>query len=339
MKVLVTGGTGYIGSHTCVELIEAGHEPIATDNLYNSSPESLNRVKMITGKEVPFYEGDVRDEALLHRIFEDHPDIECAIHFAGLKAVGESVSKPLMYYENNLGSTMTLARVMAEHGVKKIIFSSSATVYSGDNEMPLCETSKTGNCTNPYGWTKFMCEQILRDLTVADPEWSVVNLRYFNPVGAHPSGLIGEHPNGIPNNLMPFISQVAVGKRPHLNVFGNDYPTHDGTGVRDYIHVVDLAKGHVAAVDYAMKNTGEVVFNLGTGTGYSVLDMVKAFETANNIPVPYVIAPRRPGDLATCYADPAKSREVLGWTATKDQTDLCRDTWNWQSKNPNGFDK
>ncbi|MBR2001394.1 MAG: UDP-glucose 4-epimerase GalE [Firmicutes bacterium] len=339
MKVLVTGGTGYIGSHTCVELIEAGHEPIATDNLYNSSPESLNRVKMITGKEVPFYEGDVRDEALLHRIFEDHPDIECAIHFAGLKAVGESVSKPLMYYENNLGSTMTLARVMAEHGVKKIIFSSSATVYSGDNEMPLCETSKTGNCTNPYGWTKFMCEQILRDLTVADPEWSVVNLRYFNPVGAHPSGLIGEHPNGIPNNLMPFISQVAVGKRPHLNVFGNDYPTHDGTGVRDYIHVVDLAKGHVAAVDYAMENTGEVVFNLGTGTGYSVLDMVKAFETANNIPVPYVIAPRRPGDLATCYADPAKSREVLGWTATKDQTDMCRDTWNWQSKNPNGFDK
>ena len=339
MKVLVTGGTGYIGSHTCVELIEAGHEPIATDNLYNSSPESLNRVKMITGKEVPFYEGDVRDEALLHRIFEDHPDIECAIHFAGLKAVGESVSKPLMYYENNLGSTMTLARVMAEHGVKKIIFSSSATVYSGDNEMPLCETSKTGNCTNPYGWTKFMCEQILRDLTVADPEWSVVNLRYFNPVGAHPSGLIGEHPNGIPNNLMPFISQVAVGKRPHLNVFGNDYPTHDGTGVRDYIHVVDLAKGHVAAVDYAMENTGEVVFNLGTGTGYSVLDMVKAFETANNIPVPYVIAPRRPGDLATCYADPAKSAEVLGWKATKDQTDMCRDTWNWQSKNPNGFDK
>ena len=338
MKVLVTGGTGYIGSHTCVELIEAGHDPIVTDNLCNSNPESLNRVKMITGKELPFYEGDVRDEDLLHKIFADHPDIECVIHFAGLKAVGESVSKPLQYYENNLGSTMTLCRVMAEHGVKRIVFSSSATVYSGDNEMPLRETSKTGNCTNPYGWTKYMCEQILRDLTVADPEWSVVNLRYFNPVGAHASGLIGEHPNGIPNNLMPFISQTAIGKRPHLNVFGDDYPTHDGTGVRDYIHVVDLAKGHVAAVNYAMENTGEGLFNLGTGTGYSVLDMVKAFETANNIPVPYVIAPRRPGDLATCYADPSKSREVLGWTATKDQTDMCRDTWNWQSKNPNGFD-
>ena len=338
MKVLVTGGAGYIGSHTCVELIEAGHEPVVIDNLVNSNPESLNRVKMITGKEVPFYKGDVRDEVLLNTIFSEH-DIQCVIHFAGLKAVGESVAKPLEYYENNLCSTMTLCRVMAKRGVKRIVFSSSATVYSGDNEMPLRETSKTGNCTNPYGWTKYMGEQILRDLTVADPEWSVVLLRYFNPVGAHASGLIGEHPNGIPNNLMPFISQTAIGKRHHLSVFGNDYDTHDGTGVRDYIHVVDLAKGHVAAIAHLMKTPGESVFNLGTGTGYSVLDMVKAFETANNIPVPYEIAPRRPGDLATCYADPAKSAEVLGWKATKDQTDMCRDAWNWQSKNPNGYDQ
>ena len=338
MKVLVTGGAGYIGSHTCVELIEAGHEPVVIDNLVNSNPESLNRVKMITGKEVPFYKGDVRDEVLLNTIFSEH-DIQCVIHFAGLKAVGESVAKPLEYYENDLCSTMTLCRVMAKRGVKRIVFSSSATVYSGDNEMPLRETSKTGNCTNPYGWTKYMGEQILRDLTVADPEWSVVLLRYFNPVGAHASGLIGEHPNGIPNNLMPFISQTAIGKRHHLSVFGNDYDTHDGTGVRDYIHVVDLAKGHVAAIAHLMKTPGESVFNLGTGTGYSVLDMVKAFETANNIPVPYEIAPRRPGDLATCYADPAKSAEVLGWKATKDQTDMCRDAWNWQSKNPNGYDQ
>ncbi|MBR6595058.1 MAG: UDP-glucose 4-epimerase GalE [Oscillospiraceae bacterium] len=337
MNVLVTGGAGYIGSHTCVELIETGHTPIVVDNLYNSSAKSLERVKEITGVEIKFYEGDVRDEALLNRIFDEN-EIGAVIHFAGLKAVGESVAKPLAYYDNNLISTMVLARVMGNRGCKKIIFSSSATVYSGDNEMPLRETSKTGNCTNPYGWTKYMCEQILRDIAFADPEWSVVLLRYFNPVGAHKSGKIGEHPNGIPNNLMPFISQTAIGKRKVLSVFGNDYDTHDGTGVRDYIHVVDLAKGHVAAVDYMQNNKGEAVFNLGTGTGYSVLDMVKAFETANNIPVPYVIAPRRPGDLATCYADPAKSREVLGWTAKHDQTDMCRDTWNWQSQNPNGFD-
>ncbi len=337
MKVLVTGGAGYIGSHTCVELIEAGYEPVVVDNLSNSSAKSLDRVKEITGKEVPFYEGNVRDEALMHKIFNEN-DIACAIHFAGLKAVGESVEKPLDYYENNLCSTMTLCRVMAAHNVKKIIFSSSATVYSGDNEMPLRENSKTGNCTNPYGWTKYMGEQILRDIAKADPEWSVVNLRYFNPVGAHESGLIGEHPNGIPNNLMPYISQTAIGKRDHLNVFGNDYDTHDGTGVRDYIHVVDLAKGHVAAIKYLLENHGEGIFNLGTGTGYSVLDMVHAFETANNLKVPYEIAPRRAGDLATCYADPAKSLEVLGWKATRDQTDMCRDTWNWQSKNPNGYD-
>ena len=337
MKVLVTGGAGFIGTHTCVELVSAGHAPIVIDNLCNSNAASLARVKKITGMEVPFYKGDVRDEALLEKIFSEH-EIGCVIHFAGLKAVGESVAQPLRYYENNLCSTMTLCRVMAAHGVKKIVFSSSATVYSGDNEMPLREDSKTGNCTNPYGWTKYMGEQILRDLTVADPEWSVVLLRYFNPVGAHESGLIGEHPNGVPNNLMPYISQTAVGKRSHLNVFGNDYPTHDGTGVRDYIHVVDLAKGHVAAIGYMADHPGESVFNLGTGIGYSVLDMVKAFESANNIPVPYEIAPRRPGDLAVCYADPNKSAQVLGWTATCGLQDMCRDTWNWQSKNPNGYE-
>ena len=337
MKVLVTGGAGYIGSHTCVELVEAGYTPIVVDNLCNSSAKSLERVKEITGQDIPFYQGDVCDEALLDSILNEH-EVICAIHFAGLKAVGESVAMPLEYFRNNLLSTLTLCKVLGKHGVKKIIFSSSATVYSGDNEMPLRETSKTGNCTNPYGWTKYMGEQILRDIAKADEEWSVVNLRYFNPVGAHKSGLIGEHPNGIPNNLMPFISQTAIGKRDHLNVFGNDYPTPDGTGVRDYIHVVDLARGHVAAIKYLLANKGEGVFNLGTGTGYSVLDMVKAFEAANGVSVPYEIAARRPGDLATCYADPAKSREVLGWEAQFDQNDMCRDSWNWQSKNPNGYD-
>ncbi len=338
MKVLVTGGTGYIGSHTCVELIEAGHTPIVLDNLYNSSAEALHRVAQITGQEVPFYEGDVRDEALLHRIFDDHPDIACAIHFAGLKAVGESVQKPLDYYENNLSSTMALCRAMGQYGVKKIIFSSSATVYSADNEIPYREDSRIGGCTSPYGWSKFMCEQILRDIANADPEWSVVLLRYFNPVGAHPSGLIGEDPRGIPNNLMPFISQTAIGKREVLSIFGNDYPTPDGTGVRDYIHVVDLARGHVAAVDYLTAHTGEAVFNLGTGTPCSVLEMVHAFEKVNGVAVPYVFAPRRSGDLPAYYADPAKSREVLGWKAELTVIDMCRDTWHWQSKNPNGYD-
>jgi len=337
MNVLVTGGAGYIGSHTCVELLEQGMGVVVIDNLVNSSAKAIERIEQITGKHVDFYENDVRDRAALDRIFEKH-DIDCAIHFAGLKAVGESVAMPLEYHDNNLFSTVRLCEAMRDHGVKNIVFSSSATVYSGDNEMPLRETSRTGSCTNPYGWTKYMGEQILRDLTVADPEWSVVLLRYFNPVGAHKSGLIGEHPNGIPNNLMPFISQTAIGKRDHLNVFGNDYPTHDGTGVRDYIHVVDLAKGHVAAIDYLMAHTGEGVFNLGTGTGYSVLDMVHAFETANGVPVPYEIAARRPGDLAVCYADPQKSRQVLGWEAAYDQTDMCRDTWNWQKNNPNGYD-
>lgn len=338
MNILVTGGAGYIGSHTCVELLEAGYTPIVVDNLCNSSAESLRRVEQITGKPVKFVEGDVRDEAVLNTVFSQY-DIACVIHFAGLKAVGESVAKPLEYYENNLCSTLVLCRIMAKYGVKKLIFSSSATVYSGDNAMPLRETSKTGNCTNPYGWTKYMGEQILRDIAKADPDWSVVLLRYFNPVGAHQSGLIGEHPNGIPNNLMPFISQTAVGKRDHLNVFGNDYDTPDGTGVRDYIHVVDLAKGHVAAINYLLQHSGEAVFNLGTGRGYSVLDMVKAFESVNQVAVPYEIAPRRPGDLATCYADPAKSWEVLGWQARLNQNDMCRDSWNWQQKNPNGYEK
>ena len=337
MNVLVTGGAGYIGSHTCVELLQAGHRPVVIDDLSNSNPKSLERVAQITGETIPFYEGNVRDEALLERIFSEH-HIGCAIHFAGYKAVGESVAKPLDYYENNLCATMTLCRVMAGRGVKKLIFSSSATVYSEDNEMPLRENSKTGNCTNPYGWTKYMGEQILRDVAKADPEWAIALLRYFNPAGAHSSGLIGEHPNGIPNNLMPFISQTAVGKREHLSVFGNDYPTNDGTGVRDYIHVVDLARGHVLAMEYLNDHPGESVFNLGTGNGYSVLDMVHAFEAANDLRVPYEIAPRRPGDLAVCYADPTRSREQLGWQAQFDQVDMCRDSWNWQSKNPNGYD-
>ena len=276
MKILVTGGMGYIGSHTCVELLNLGMEVVIVDNLANSNPEVLNRVETITGKRPFFYELDVCDEAGLSKVFDDHT-IDCVIHFAGMKAVGESVSIPERYYSNNLGSALTLCRVMAAHNVKRIIFSSSATVYSGDNEMPLRETSKTGNCTNPYGWTKNMGEQILRDIAFADKEWSVVLLRYFNPIGAHISGLIGEDPKGKPNNLMPFISQVAVGRRERLSIFGNDYDTHDGTGVRDYIHVVDLAKGHVAAIGYAMEHAGAEVFNLGTGTGYSVLDMVNAF--------------------------------------------------------------
>ncbi len=336
MSILVTGGTGYIGSHTCVELLELGYDIVVVDNLCNSKTESLNRVEAITGKKVTFYELDVRDAAALEEVFKNHT-IDCCIHFAGLKAVGESVQKPALYYSNNLNSTLTLCEVMEKYGCKKIIFSSSATVYSGDNEMPLTENSKTGNCTNPYGWTKYFGEQILRDLTIADDEWSVVLLRYFNPVGAHISGTIGEDPKGIPNNLMPYISQVAVGRRERLGVFGNDYPTHDGTGVRDYIHVVDLARGHVAAVNYLMAHTGCEVFNLGTGIGYSVLDMVKAFEEANHVAVPYEITARRPGDLATCYADPAKSAEKLGWKAEHDLVDMCRDSFCWQSQNPNGY--
>ena len=336
MNVLVTGGAGYIGSHTCVELLERGYGVIVADNLVNSSAKSLERVQQITGKSLDFYEIDVRDRAAMDRIFEKH-DINCAIHFAGLKAVGESVAMPLEYYDNNLNSTITLCRAMKDHGVKNIVFSSSATVYSGDNEMPLKESSRTGMCTNPYGWTKYMSEQILRDTAFADEEWSIALLRYFNPIGAHKSGLIGEDPRGIPNNLMPFISQVAVGRRDHLNVFGNDYDTHDGTGVRDYIHVVDLARGHVCAIEYMQKHKGENVFNLGTGMGYSVLDMVKAFERVTGIKIPYEIVARRPGDLATVYSSPDKSAELLGWKAQYNLDDMCRDTWAWQSKNPMGY--
>ncbi|HIS60239.1 MAG TPA: UDP-glucose 4-epimerase GalE [Candidatus Faecousia faecipullorum] len=336
MNILVTGGAGYIGSHTCVELLESGYEVVVVDNLCNSNPKSLERVRELTGKSVKFYEGDVRDEALLRKIFAEN-EIAAVIHFAGLKAVGESVAQPWRYYDNNLNSTLVLTKVMGEAGCKNIIFSSSATVYSGDNEMPLRETSRTGNCTNPYGWTKYMTEQILSGMAKADPQWSIVLLRYFNPVGAHKSGTMGEDPRGIPNNLMPFITQVAVGRREKLSVFGNDYDTPDGTGVRDYIHVVDLAKGHVAAIRYAVENHGCEVFNLGTGVGYSVLDMVKAFETANGVKIPYAIVDRRPGDLATCYADPAKSREVLGWKAEKTLEDMCRDSWNWQKNNPMGY--
>ena len=336
MRILVTGGAGYIGSHTVIELYAKGIDVVVLDNLGNSNPEALKRVEKITGKPVELIVGDVRDKALLDNIFETH-QIDGVIHFAGKKAVGESVAKPIEYYDNNLISTLKLVESMREHGVKNIIFSSSATVYSGDNEVPLRENCKTGNCTNPYGWTKYMSEVILSDMAKADPEWSVVLLRYFNPVGAHESGLIGEDPNGIPANLMPFISKVAVGKLDCLSVFGDDYPTHDGTGVRDYIHVVDLAKGHVAAVEYMTKHKGAEVVNLGTGTGYSVLDMVKAFEKVNGVPVKYKIAPRRPGDLAEVYSDPKKAEEVLGWKATHTLEDMCRDSWAWQSKNPNGY--
>ena len=336
MNVLVTGGAGYIGSHTCVELLQQDMGVVVVDNLVNSSAKAIERVQQITGKHVDFYQKDVRDREAMHAIFEKH-DIDCVIHFAGLKAVGESVAMPLEYYDNNLFSTVTLCEVMRDHGVKNIVFSSSATVYSGDIEMPLREASRTGMCTNPYGWTKYMSEQILRDTAKADEEWSIALLRYFNPIGAHSSGLIGEDPRGIPNNLMPFIAQVAVGRREYLNVFGDDYDTHDGTGVRDYIHVVDLARGHVAAINYMQQHKGESVFNLGTGNGYSVLDMVHAFEKVTGRKVPYRIAPRRPGDLATVYASPDKSAEELGWKAEYGLEDMCRDTWAWQSKNPMGY--
>ena len=336
MNVLVTGGAGYIGSHTCIELLESGYGVVDIDNLCNSNSKSLDRVRELTGKDVAFYEGDVRDEALLRKIFAEN-EIGCVIHFAGLKAVGESVAKPWEYYDNNQNSTLVLTKVMREAGMKNIIFSSSATVYTADNEMPLRETSRTGGCTNPYGWTKYMTEQILSGLSHADPAWSIVLLRYFNPIGAHASGMIGEDPRGIPNNLMPYITQVAIGRRDHLSIFGSDYDTPDGTGVRDYIHVVDLAKGHVAAVKYVTGHAGCEVFNLGTGIGYSVLDMVKTFQEANQVAVPYEIVARRPGDIATCYADPAKSAAVLGWKAEHTLADMCRDSWNWQRKNPNGF--
>jgi UDP-glucose 4-epimerase len=336
MTILLTGAAGYIGSHTAVELVNAGYDVAIVDNYANSSPLAVARCEQITGHKMPLYQADVADKAALSRIF-DQVKPQAVMHFAGYKAVGESVAKPLMYYRNNLDSTLTLLECMAAHGVKPFIFSSSATVYGEATQVPCRETAPTGGCTNPYGWTKFMIEQIARDATVADPTMSVVLLRYFNPVGAHESGLIGENPTGIPNNLMPYITQVAVGKRDHLSVFGNDYPTPDGTGVRDYIHVVDLAKGHVAALAYALEHTGTEVFNLGTGHGVSVLELVNAFQRATGVKIPYEITPRRPGDLAECWADPTKAQQVLGWHAEKTVEDMCADSWRWQSQNPNGY--
>ena len=337
MTVLLTGGAGYIGSHTAVELLNAGHDVIIVDNYANSSPIVAQRITQITGKPVKCYEADAADLAALERIFQENA-IDSVIHFAGLKAVGESVRLPLDYYRNNLDSTLALLAAMEAHGVRHLIFSSSATVYGRHAALPYREDAETGPCTNPYGWTKLFIEQIIRDYVTAHPDFSAVLLRYFNPVGAHESGLMGEDPRDIPNNLMPYIARVAVGTLPYLNVFGNDYPTPDGTGVRDYIHVTDLATGHMAALDYAAAHTGVEVFNLGTGTGYSVLDMVHAFSRACGRDIPYRIAPRRSGDIAACYADVTKAKEILGWRAKLDIDDMCRSAWNWQSHNPNGYD-
>ncbi len=328
MKILVSGGTGYIGSHTVVELLKNGHEVVIFDNLYNSKLEVLDKIKEITGKEPKFYKADMLDPDSIRVIFEEN-SFDAVIHFAGLKAVGESVKKPLMYYENNIGGTLNLCKLMNEYGCKRIIFSSSATVYGNPAFIPITEECPKGICTNPYGWTKHMIEQILTDFYTADNEWSVILLRYFNPIGAHESGLLGEVPNGIPNNLMPYIMQVASGKLPELGVFGDDYDTPDGTGVRDYIHVVDLARGHVNSVDKVMSGTGVNVYNLGTGIGYSVLDIVNAFKEVNKVDVPYSIKPRREGDIAMCYADPKKAYEELGWKAEYDLTRMCKDSWNF----------
>ena len=337
MAILVTGGAGYIGSHTVVELQNAGKDVVVMDNLANASRKSLERVEKLTGKKVPFYEADIRDRQALENIFSKEK-IESVIHFAGLKAVGESVQKPWEYYDNNITGTLTLVDVMRKHGCKNIIFSSSATVYGNPAFIPITEECPKGQCTNPYGWTKSMLEQILLDMQKADPEWNMVILRYFNPIGAHQSGKIGENPNGIPNNLMPYITQVAVGKRPELGVFGNDYDTPDGTGVRDYLHVVDLAKAHVKAIDKLRTKPGAFICNLGTGHGYSVLDIVKAFEKVNDIKIPYSIKPRRAGDIATCYCSPEKAEKELGWKAELDIEDMCRDAWNFQKNNPNGYE-
>ncbi len=337
MAILVTGGAGYIGSHTCIEMLNAGYDVVVIDNLDNSSAESLKRVEKITGKSVKFYKEDVRCKDALRKIFTENK-IEAAIHFAGLKAVGESVREPIMYYDNNLKNTIALLEVMDEFGVKKIVFSSSATVYGVATEMPLVEGMPLG-AINPYGRTKYFIEEILRDLYVADKEWSIALLRYFNPIGAHKSGLIGEDPKGIPNNLMPYIAQVAVGKLEKLHVFGNDYKTVDGTGVRDYIHVVDLADGHVKAIDWALANTGCEAFNLGTGNGVSVLQLRDAFVKASGIDVPYVIDPRRPGDPDEVYANAEKAKAVLGWEAKRGIEEMCEDTWRWQSGNPKGYEE
>ena len=353
MNILVTGGAGFIGSHTLIELYNAGHTAVVIDNLSNSSKKSLERVAEILGiPEIPFYQVDIRDREGLEKVFAEH-QLDACIHFAGLKAVGESVEKPWEYYENNIGGTLVLVDVMRKHGCKNIIFSSSATIYGDPAEIPITENCPKGQCTNPYGWTKSMLEQVLIDIQKADPEWNVVLLRYFNPVGAHPSGRIGENPNGIPNNLMPYITQVAVGKRKELGVFGNDYDTPDGTGVRDYIHVVDLAKAHVAALQCfsskfqvpssksqpsTLNLKPSTIYNIGTGHGYSVLDMVNAFIRVNGVDVPYSIKPRRAGDIATCYCNPAKAKAELGWEAKYGIDEMVRDSWNWQRQNPNGYD-
>ena len=342
MNILVTGGSGFIGSHTLIELIAEGHAVAVVDNLSNSNPEALRRVESITGQAVPFYKVDIRDREGLSRVFALH-DFDCCIHFAGLKAVGESVVKPWEYYENNINGTLVLLDVMRRQGCKNIIFSSSATVYGNPVQIPITETCPKGHCTNPYGQTKSIVEEILTDMHTADVKtkdprpWNVVLLRYFNPIGAHASGLIGEDPNGIPNNLMPYITQVAVGKLDKLHVFGDDYATPDGTGVRDYIHVVDLAKGHVKALKAIEENCGVAVYNLGTGRGYSVLEVVHAFEEVSGVNIPYVIEERRPGDIAVCYSDPGKAKRELGWKAELDIYDMCRDSWNWQKKNPEGY--
>ena len=338
MSILVTGGAGFIGSHTVVELQDAGYDVVVLDNLSNSSEKSLERVSAITGKPVTFYKADILDREALEEIFAKE-DITACIHFAGLKAVGESVAKPWEYYENNIAGTLTLVDVMRKHNCKNIIFSSSATIYGDPAIIPITEECPKGICTNPYGWTKSMLEQVLSDMQKADPEWNVIILRYFNPIGAHKSGTIGENPNGIPNNLMPYITQVAVGKRPELGVFGNDYDTHDGTGVRDYIHVVDLAIGHVKAYEKILTNPGLGIYNLGTGTGYSVLDVVKNFEAATGVKIPYAIKDRRPGDIAACYADATKAKAELGWEAQYGIKEMCEDSWRWQSQNPNGYEE
>ncbi len=335
--VLVTGGAGFIGSHTSVELLNAGYDIIILDNFVNSKPESLKRIKELTGKDFKFYQADIRDEEAMTKVFAENK-IDAVIHFAGLKSVPQSVKEPLNYYDNNIAGTVCLCRVMDKAGCKKLVFSSSATVYGSKNPSPLREDMPTGGTTNPYGTTKYFIEQILQDLCVSDSEWGVSILRYFNPIGAHKSGRIGEDPNGIPGNLMPYITQVAIGKLECLNVCGNDYPTPDGTGVRDYIHVVDLAIGHIKALDRLLKVKGCEVYNLGTGKGYSVLDVVKAFEKASGIKINYRIAPRRAGDVACCYADATKAKEVLGWQAKYDIDDMCADSWRWQSQNPNGLE-
>lgn len=338
MKILVTGGAGYIGSHTCVELLNAGYDVVVVDNLFNASEESIERVKKITGKELTFYKADITDSKAMNGIFDKESDFACVIHFAGLKAVGESVVKPLEYYQNNIAGTLTLCDAMQKHGVKNIIFSSSATVYGDPAFIPITEECPKGVCTNPYGWTKHMIEQILTDCHTADEGWNVIILRYFNPIGAHKSGMIGEDPKGIPNNLLPYVAQVAIGKLECLGVFGDDYDTPDGTGVRDYIHVVDLALGHVAAINKIKENPGVKIYNLGTGNGYSVLEVVKAFSKACGKEIPYQIKPRRAGDIATCYADAALAKKELGWEAKYGLDEMCEDSWRWQSRNPNGYE-